>query len=144
MEVVESEQQSDALEVQENQNTRGHSGPNKTKKIVKWFDQCRGRSLAVQAEKEGTVEPLIPWTVVGWPVDGCRTAVGRSSAARVSSAAPKKKSFDQGGPVWPPPSNAKYGRSGFAPPAKNREVGAAPPQPNRKILKFPKIPKKLT
>ena len=28
-------------------------------------------------------------------------------AARVSSAAPKKKSFDRGGPVWPP----LYGKS---------------------------------
>ena len=27
---------------------------------------------------------------------------GRSSAAQVSSAAPKKKAFDRGGPVWPP------------------------------------------
>ena len=38
-----------------------------------------------------------------WPV---------SSAASVSSAAPKKKSFDRGGPVWPPRSNAKYDRLG--------------------------------
>ena len=30
----------------------------------------------------------------------------RSSTAPVSSAAPKKKSFDRGGPVWPPRSNA--------------------------------------
>ena len=44
-----------------------------------------------QAEKEGTVGSLVPWTVVGRPVDGRRTAGGRSSAARVSSAAPKKK-----------------------------------------------------
>ena len=35
---------------------------------------------------------------------------GRSSAARVSSAAPKKKAFDRGGPVWPPRSNAKDDR----------------------------------
>ena len=40
--------------------------------------------------------------------DGRRTVVGRSSAAPVSSAAPKKKSFDQGGPVWPPRSNALF------------------------------------
>ena len=63
-----------------------------------------------QAEKEGTVEPLVPWTVVGRPVDGRRTAGGRSSAARVSSAAPKKKSFDRGGPVWPPRSNVTNDR----------------------------------
>ena len=30
---------------------------------------------------------------------------GRSSAAPVSSKAPKTKSFDRGGPVWPPRSN---------------------------------------
>ena len=35
-----------------------------------------------QAEKEGTVEPLVPWTVVGRPVDGRRKAGGRSSPAR--------------------------------------------------------------
>ena len=37
-------------------------------------------SAHVQAEKEGTVESLVPWTVVG-----------RSSAVPVSSAAPNKK-----------------------------------------------------
>ena len=31
---------------------------------------------------------------------------GRSSAAPVSSAAPKKEAFDRGGLVWPPTSNA--------------------------------------
>ena len=30
----------------------------------------------------------------------------------MSSAAPKKKAFDRGGPVWPPRSNAKYDRFG--------------------------------
>ena len=51
-----------------------------------------------QAEKEGTVEPLVPWTVVGRPVDGRRTAGGRSSAARVSSAAPKKNHLIEAAP----------------------------------------------
>ena len=51
-----------------------------------------------QAEKEGTVEPLVPWTVVGRPVDGRRTAAGRSSAARVSSAAPKKNHLIEAAP----------------------------------------------
>ena len=42
-------------------------------------------------------------------------------AAHVSSAAPKKKSFDRGGPVWPPRSNVTNDRlrgwvwGGFAP-----------------------------
>ena len=36
--------------------------------------------------------------------------VGRSSLAPMSSAAPKKKAFDRGGPVWPPRSNAKDDR----------------------------------
>ena len=31
-------------------------------------------------------------------------------AARVSTAAPKKKSFDRGGPVWPPRSNVTNDR----------------------------------
>ena len=26
----------------------------------------------IQAEKEGTVEPLVPWTVIGRPADGRR------------------------------------------------------------------------
>ena len=63
-------------------------------------------------------------------------------AARVSSAAPKKKSFDRGGPVWPPRSNVTNDRlwrslGGFAPPAKIWGVwGAAPPSQNRKIQNF--------
>ena len=46
--------------------------------------------------------------------------VGRSSAAPVSSRAPKKKAFDRGGPVWPPRSNAADDCSvgGFAPQSK--------------------------
>ena len=78
-----------------------------------------------QAEKEGTVGPLVPWTVVGRPVDGRRTAGGRSSAARVtlSSAAPKKKAFDRGGPVWPPRSNVTNDR------LRRESGGALPPQP---------------
>ena len=39
-----------------------------------------------------------------------RHPAGRSSAARVSSAAPKKKSFDRDGPVWPPQSNVTNDR----------------------------------
>ena len=35
-----------------------------------------------------------------------------SLVAPVSSAAPKKKSFDRGGPVWPPRSNAADDRLG--------------------------------
>ena len=52
-----------------------------------------------------------------------RTAGGRSSAARVSSAAPKKKSFDRGGPVWPPRSNVTNDR------LRGGSGGALPPQP---------------
>ena len=47
-------------------------------------------------------------------------------AARVSSAAPKKKSFDRGGPVWPPRSNVTNDR------LRGWSGGALPPQP--KIL----------
>ena len=43
-----------------------------------------------QAEKEGSVGPLVPWTVVGRPVDGRRTVGGRSSVARVVNGAEKK------------------------------------------------------
>ena len=48
---------------------------------------------------------------------------GRLSAAPVSSAAPKKKAFDRGGPVWPPRSNAKDDRLGGG------SGGALPPHP---------------
>ena len=44
-------------------------------------------------------------------------------AARVSSAAPKKKSFDRGGPVWPPRSNVTNDR------LRGGSGGALPPQP---------------
>ena len=52
---------------------------------------------------------------------------GRSSAALVSSAAPKKKTFDRGGPVWPgnwpPRSNVTNDR------LRGGSGGALPPQP---------------
>ena len=48
--------------------------------------------------------------------------VGRSLAAPVSSAAPKKKSFDRGGPVWPPRSNVTNDR------LRGGVWGAAPPR----------------
>ena len=66
---------------------------------------------------------LVPALVLTWHhikiVTG-RTIVG---GARVVSGA-EKKSFDRGGPVWPPRSNAANDRlggglGGFAPPAKN-------------------------
>ena len=62
---------------------------------------------------------------VGIPSTGGRSSA-RSSAAPVSSAAPKKKAFDQGGPVWPPRSNAKddrlgEGLGGLCPPGQNRK-----------------------
>ena len=70
---------------------------------------------------------------------------GRSLAAPVSSAAPKKKSFDWGGPVWPPWSkNAAddrlgVGLGGLCPPAKNRGVlGGSAPQPKTKNFEFPR------
>ena len=53
-----------------------------------------------------------------------RRPAGRSSAARVSSAAPKKKSFDRGGPVWPPRSNVTNDRLRGDP---SLDVGLPPP-----------------
>ena len=63
-------------------------------------------------------------------VNGCRTAAGRSSdgrrtvvgGARVVSGA-EKKSFDRGGPVWPPRSNVTNDR------LRGGSGGALPPQP---------------
>ena len=54
--------------------------------------------------------------------------VGRSSAAPVSSAAPKKKAFDRGGPVWPPRSNAADDR------LRGWSGAAMPPQPKSKKI----------
>ena len=60
---------------------------------------------------------------------GRRTVIG---GARVSSAAPKKKSFDRGGPVWPPRSNVTNDRL-------REGLGGSAPQPkifgiSKKIL----------
>jgi len=61
---------------------------------------------------------------------------GRLSAAPVSSAAPKKKTFDRGGPVWPPRSNAADDHLGggslgvLCPPnQKSGGLGGSAPQP---------------
>ena len=62
-------------------------------------------------------------------------------AARVSSAAPKKKSFDRGGPVWPPRSNVtndrlRGGLGGLCPPSqKPGGLGGSAPQPKPKIFR---------
>ena len=92
-------------------------------------------------------------------VDGCRTAGGRSSdgrrtvvgGARVVSGA-EKKSFDRGGPVWPPRSNVtndrlRGGLGGLCPPSqKPGGLGGSAPQPKifRNISKnFEKNPRDL-
>ena len=43
-----------------------------------------------------------------------------------SSASTIQKSFDRGGPVWPPRSNAKDGRSGGGTPPTNVMTGSPP------------------
>ena len=113
----------------------------------------------VQADRKVTPCAFLPWVdrVGGRPPDGRRPVVRRPTdgrrtvvrpdvrAARVSSAAPKKRSFDRGGPVWPPRSNVTNDRlggvwGGFAPPAQNWGVwGVAPP--SQKI--FRKFSKKI-
>ena len=79
-----------------------------------------------QADKKVTPCAFLPWVdrVGGQPPDGRRPVVRRPTdgrrtvvrpdvrAAPVSSAAPKKKSFDRGGPVWPPRSNVTNDRLG--------------------------------
>ena len=81
---------------------------------------------------------------------------GRStSAAPVSSAAPKKKAFDRGGLVWPPRSNAADDRLGGGlgglclpsqkPGGLGTQWGAAPPSQkirNKLRKKFEKFVKK--
>ena len=74
-------------------------------------DRVGGRSSAAPVSSAG-VRP------------GVRPDVRRDvRAARVSSAAPKKKSFDRGGPVWPPRSNVTNDR------LRGGSGGALPPQP---------------
>ena len=46
-----------------------------------------GARVVNGAEKEGTVESLVPWTVVGRPADSRRTVVG---GTRVVSGAEKR------------------------------------------------------
>ena len=62
---------------------------------------------------------------IGRPV-GRSSAAPVSSTAPISSTAPKKKTFDRGGPFWPPRSNAKDNRSDGGP------GGALAPQPKIK------------
>ena len=90
-----------------------------------------------QADRKVTPCAFLPWVdeVGGRPPDGRRPVVRRPTdgrrtvvrpdvrAARVSSAAPKKKSFDRGGPVWPPRSSAADdhlggGSGGQSPPSQ--------------------------
>ena len=97
----------------------------------------------IEAAKRGRLDQMIfcsaPLTTRAPP----GRPAGRSSAAHVSSAAPKKNSFDRGGPVWPPRSNVTNNRlrgvwRGFAPPAKNRGVwgGSAPQRKvNQKVYR---------
>ena len=74
--------------------------------------------------------------VVGRPADGPRTVVG---GARVVSGT-EKKTFDQGRPVWPPRSNAKYDRlggglGGQSPLSqKPGGLGGSAPQPKPKFF----------
>ena len=57
-------------------------------------------------------------------------------AAGVLSAVPKNKSFDRGGPVWPPRSNVTNDRLRGGSPAKIRRVwGAAPLSQNTGRIK---------
>ena len=92
--------------------------------------------IKVSASVRPDVRPSV---TVGAPTD-VRLAerpagrpAGRSSAAPVSSAAPKKKAFDRGGPVWPPRSNAADNRSGSGAQPKTRgsdRLGGSDPPPN--------------
>ena len=71
---------------------------------------------------------LVRWTRRRVDTSGVRPGVRPDvrpdvRAARVSSAAPKKKSFDRGGPVWPPRSNVTNDR------LRGGSGGALPPQP---------------
>ena len=60
----------------------------------------------------------------------------------MSSAAPKKKSFDRGGPVWPPRSNVtndrlRGGLGGLCPPSQNSGgLGAEPPSKIENLEKY--------
>ena len=91
----------------------------------------------LHADKKVTPCAFVPWVdrvggqppdgrrpVVRQPTDGRRTVVRPDvRAARSSSAALKKKSFDRGGPVWPPRSNVTNNR------LRGGSRGALPPQP---------------
>ena len=70
-------------------------------------------------------------------------------AARVSLAAPKKKSFDRGGPVWPPRSNVTNdhlrGGVGSGPkPPQPKTGGSGGQRPSAKTKNFPKSFRKIS
>ena len=81
---------------------------------------------------------LVIYTVSRFFTSTCPAvrSAGPSSAAPLSSAAPKKKAFDRGGPVWLPRSNAaddRLGR-GLCPPSQKSEgLGGSAPQPKLEV-----------
>ena len=85
-------------------------------------DRVGGRSSAAPVSSAGVRSSVRPdvWRDV-W-------------AAHVSSATPKKKSFDRGGPVWPPWSNVTNDR------LRGGSGGTLPPQP-KIFWKNPKMKK---
>ena len=116
-----------------------------------WERFCFKRFSITREQREGQPEGglrLVRWTRRRVRRAAGRLAwhsAGRPGGARVVSGA--EKSFDRGGPVWPPRSNVTNDRlkgdpgGDLSPTAKNRGVWqAAPPSQNRKI--FEKFPKK--
>ena len=96
------------------------------------FGFCAEQCSCHQAEKEGTVEPLVPlvpWTVVGRPVDGRRRRACRQRRRKKNhliEAAPFGR-LDQ---MWRT-TVLGGGLGGLCPPAKNRA-----PQPKISIFFF--------
>ena len=73
---------------------------------------------------KGFVAKALPVNFFRLFPDHVFAVVGQSPVALVSSAAPKKKAFDRGGPVWPPRSNVandrlRGGLGGLRPPSQN-------------------------
>ena len=120
-----------------------------TQLLSKWRAHCQ-HCWFVMVRQTGKLPPAHFY--LGWQrtdIERRPTAVGRFGGRSADRQRSKKTAFGRGGPVWPPRSNAKDGRSGGAlpPQAKNREVwGCCPPQQKlfRKDDKLKKGKKKNT
>ena len=96
-----------SIDPNENENDIDNKSELKTKQLTKTKKESNHRSRLVYPDSWSTRVFIFSGVQPGRSAE-CPAGrpAGRSSAAPVSSASPKKKAFDRGGLVWPPRSNA--------------------------------------